>query len=214
MMCSSIAGLWTEGQMWKYTESTSKMSLRSFASISCTPISRRAYFPPAKYHFMGASWVIIAYGPARKEQGDHRLAGAYQRKRTSKVPWLSGVAAHLFAQLRQDYFPSLSFIDRKRTGYGILTVSAPSKLIKKRLIWSPGFAIEVQDRPFHVVLDASYFAIGCAITQYGVDRAERIVCYQWLHLQPAERTFSVHDKKEPLAMKYALAKFKFYLLGN
>ena len=74
-------------------------------------------------------------------------------------------------------------------------------------------AIEDQDRPFHVVCDASDFAIGCALMQYDTDGAERVVCYQSRQLQPAERNYPVHDK-ELLAMKYALAKFRVYLLGD
>ena len=75
--------------------------------------------------------------------------------------------------------------------------------IKQSLIRSPVLAIAEQDRPFHVVCDASYFAIGCALMQYDTDGAERVVYYQLRQLQPAERNYPVHDK-EFLAMKYAL----------
>ena len=71
--------------------------------------------------------------------------------------------------------------------------------IKQSLIQSPIMAIADQDRPFHVVCDASNFAIGCALIQYDADGAERVVCYQSLHLQPAERNYRVHGK-EFLAM--------------
>ena len=49
--------------------------------------------------------------------------------------------------------------------------------------------------------------------QYDADGAERVVCYQSRQPQPAERNYPVHDK-ELLAMKYALAKFRVYLLGD
>ena len=49
--------------------------------------------------------------------------------------------------------------------------------IKQRLIRSPVLAIADQDRPFHVVCDASDFAIGCALMQYDADDAERVVFY-------------------------------------
>ena len=49
--------------------------------------------------------------------------------------------------------------------------------------------------------------------QKDVDDAERIVCYQSLQLQPAERNYPVHEKKL-LAMKYMLAKFRDDLLGD
>ena len=47
--------------------------------------------------------------------------------------------------------------------------------------------------------------------QYDTDGAYRVVCYQSRRMQPAERNYPVHDK-ELLAMKYALAKFRVYLL--
>ena len=78
---------------------------------------------------------------------------------------------------------------------------------------SPVLAIADQDRPFHVVCDASDFAIECALMQYDTDSAKRVVCYQSRQMQPAERIYPVHDK-ELLAMKYALAKFSAYLLGD
>ena len=87
------------------------------------------------------------------------------------------------------------------------------KGIKLCLIRSPVLAIADQDRPFHVVCDASDFAIGCALMQYDTDGAERVVCYQSRQLQLAERNYPVHDK-ELLTMKYALAKFRVYLLRD
>ena len=84
--------------------------------------------------------------------------------------------------------------------------------IKQRLMQSPILAIADQDIPFRVVCDASDFAIGCALMQYGADDEERVICYQSRQLH-AERNYPVHDK-ELLAMKYALAKFLIYLLGD
>ena len=62
-------------------------------------------------------------------------------------------------------------------------------------------------------LYASDFAISCVLMQYDVDGKERVVYYQSRQLQAAERDYPVHDK-ECLAMKYALAKFCVYLLGD
>uniref|UniRef100_A0AAV1TGG3 Reverse transcriptase domain-containing protein n=1 Tax=Peronospora matthiolae TaxID=2874970 RepID=A0AAV1TGG3_9STRA len=59
--------------------------------------------------------------------------------------------------------------------------------IKKILIQSPVLAIADRDRPFHVVCDASNFAIGCALMQYDSDGVERVVGYQSPQLQAAER---------------------------
>ena len=64
-----------------------------------------------------------------------------------------------------------------------------------------------------MVCDASDFAIGCALMQYDADYAERVVYHHSLQLQPDERNFPVHDK-ELLAMKYALANLRVYLLGD
>uniref|UniRef100_A0AAV1VHD1 Reverse transcriptase/retrotransposon-derived protein RNase H-like domain-containing protein n=1 Tax=Peronospora matthiolae TaxID=2874970 RepID=A0AAV1VHD1_9STRA len=47
--------------------------------------------------------------------------------------------------------------------------------IKKILIQSLVLAIADQDRPFHVVCDASDFAIGCALMQYDSDGVEDVV---------------------------------------
>uniref|UniRef100_A0AAV1TXP6 Reverse transcriptase RNase H-like domain-containing protein n=1 Tax=Peronospora matthiolae TaxID=2874970 RepID=A0AAV1TXP6_9STRA len=49
--------------------------------------------------------------------------------------------------------------------------------------------------------------------QYESDGVERVVGYQLRQLQEAERNYPVHDK-ELLAIKYALAKFRVYLLGD
>ncbi|KAG3165643.1 hypothetical protein PC128_g19873 [Phytophthora cactorum] len=81
---------------------------------------------------------------------------------------------------------------------------------KQGLAEAPILAVADQDRPFHVVCDASDFGIGCALMQHDHDPRDRVVYYQSRQLKPAERNYPVHDK-ELLAMKYALAK---YLLGS
>ena len=81
--------------------------------------------------------------------------------------------------------------------------------IKQSLIRSPVLAIAGQDRQFHIVCEASNFAIGCALMQFDTYGIERVVCYQSRQLQPADINSPVHDK-ELLAMKYALAKFRVY----
>ncbi|POM73935.1 LOW QUALITY PROTEIN: Hypothetical protein PHPALM_9171 [Phytophthora palmivora] len=104
-----------------------------------------------------------------------------------------------------------------------------SQLLKKEAAWTwtadyqqafdaglteaPILAVADQDRSFHVVCDASDIAIGCALMQLDHDGHDRVVYYQSRQLKPAERNYPVHDK-ERLAMKYALAKFRVYLLGN
>ncbi|KAE9000911.1 hypothetical protein PF011_g13979 [Phytophthora fragariae] len=68
-------------------------------------------------------------------------------------------------------------------------------------------------KPFHVVCDASDFAIGCALMQFDDEGRERVVSYQSQQMKPAERNYPVHDK-ELLAKRYALIKFRVYLLGE
>ncbi|KAG3056300.1 hypothetical protein PC122_g21420 [Phytophthora cactorum] len=85
--------------------------------------------------------------------------------------------------------------------------------VKQGLTEAPILAVADQDRPFHVMCDASEFAIGCALMQHDHDPRGRVVYYQSRQLKPAERNYPVHDK-ELLAMKYALAKFRVYLLGS
>ncbi|KAG4037677.1 hypothetical protein PC123_g26759 [Phytophthora cactorum] len=85
--------------------------------------------------------------------------------------------------------------------------------VKQGLTEAPILAVADQDRPFHVVCDASDFAIGCALMQHDHEGRHRVVYYQSRQLKPAERNYPVHDK-ELLAMKYALAKFRVYLLGS
>ncbi|POM61335.1 hypothetical protein PHPALM_29665, partial [Phytophthora palmivora] len=85
--------------------------------------------------------------------------------------------------------------------------------VKQGLTEAPILAVADQDRSFHVVCDASDFAIGCALMQHDREGHDRVVYYQSRQLKPAERNYPVHDK-ELLAMKYALAKFRVYLLGN
>ncbi|KAE8894243.1 hypothetical protein PF003_g22031 [Phytophthora fragariae] len=85
--------------------------------------------------------------------------------------------------------------------------------VKQGLTEAPILAVADQDRPFHVVCDASDFAIGCALMQHDHEGRDRVVYYQSRQLKPAERNYPVHDK-ELLAMKYALAKFRVYLLGS
>ncbi|KAG2761159.1 hypothetical protein Pcac1_g26895 [Phytophthora cactorum] len=85
--------------------------------------------------------------------------------------------------------------------------------VKQGLTEAPILAVADQDRPFHVMCDASDFAIGCALMQHDHEGRDHVVYYQSRQLKPAERNYPVHDK-EILAMKYALAKFRVYLLGS
>ena len=66
-------------------------------------------------------------------------------------------------------------------------------------------------KPFHVVCDASDFAIGCALMQFDDEGCERVVSYQSRQMNPAKKSYSVYYK-ELLAMCYALISFRVHLL--
>ena len=85
--------------------------------------------------------------------------------------------------------------------------------VKSSLQSAPILALPDFSKIFHVVCDASKFAIGCALMQHDDEGHERVVSYQSRQLKPAERNYPVHDK-ELLAMKYALVKFRVYLMGG
>ncbi|GMF28100.1 unnamed protein product [Phytophthora fragariaefolia] len=85
--------------------------------------------------------------------------------------------------------------------------------VKKSLASAPVLMLPDTSRPFHVVCDASDFAIGCALMQFDAEGRERVMSYQSRQMKPAEKNYPVHDK-ELLAMSYALIKFRVYLLGE
>ncbi|GMG14853.1 unnamed protein product [Phytophthora fragariaefolia] len=85
--------------------------------------------------------------------------------------------------------------------------------VKKSLASAPILMLPDDSKPFHVVCDASDFAIGCTLMQFDDEGHERAVSYQSRQMMPAERNYPVHDK-ERLAMRYALIKFRVYLLGE
>ncbi|GMG14718.1 unnamed protein product [Phytophthora fragariaefolia] len=85
--------------------------------------------------------------------------------------------------------------------------------VKTSLSTAPILMLPDHSKAFHVVCDASDIAIGCALMQFDDEGRERVVSYQSRQLKPPERTYPVHDK-ELLAMRYALIKFRVYLLGE
>ncbi|KAG2874387.1 hypothetical protein PC116_g27523 [Phytophthora cactorum] len=81
--------------------------------------------------------------------------------------------------------------------------------MKTSLSTAPVLMLPDHSKPFHVVCDASDFAIGCALMQFDDEGRERMVSYQSRQLKTAERKYPVHDK-ELLAMRNALVKFRVY----
>ncbi|CAI5701508.1 unnamed protein product [Peronospora effusa] len=80
-------------------------------------------------------------------------------------------------------------------------------------LWRPKHQAAFEAEPFHVVCDASDFAIVCALMQFDDEGRERVVSYQSRQMNPAEKNYPVHDK-ELLVMRYALIKFRLHLLGE
>ncbi|GMF46122.1 unnamed protein product [Phytophthora fragariaefolia] len=85
--------------------------------------------------------------------------------------------------------------------------------VTKSLTTAPVLMLPDTSRPFHVVCDASDFAIGCALMQFDAEGRERVVSYHSRQMKLAEKNYPVHDK-ELLAMRYALIKFRVYLLSE
>ncbi|OWZ13920.1 polyprotein [Phytophthora megakarya] len=81
--------------------------------------------------------------------------------------------------------------------------------VKKSLSSIPVLMLTDESKPFHVVCDASNFAIGSAMMQFDDEGRERVISYQSRQLKPAERNYPVHDKKI-LVMRYALIKFRTF----
>ncbi|KAF0721645.1 hypothetical protein Ae201684P_007762 [Aphanomyces euteiches] len=85
--------------------------------------------------------------------------------------------------------------------------------VKKSLVEAPILALPDFGQPFSVVCDASIRGIGCCLMQLDSSGLNRPISYQSRQLRPAERNYPVHDL-ELLAVKYALVKFRIYLLGS
>ncbi|OWY98873.1 reverse transcriptase [Phytophthora megakarya] len=85
--------------------------------------------------------------------------------------------------------------------------------VETSLFTAPVLMLVGHTKPFHVVCDASDFAIDCALMQFDDEGRERVVSYQSRQLKPAERSYPVHEK-DLLAMRYALIKFRVYLLAG
>ena len=135
------------------------------------------------------------------------MAGSYRCQGTSKVPGLAAYL-HKYSRIYAEMTVHLSRLLKKNEKWEWSADSQSSfEGIKQILKRSPVLAIADLDRPFLVACDVSDFAIGCALMQYDADDAERVVCYLFRQLQPAERNYPVHDKGL-LAMKYALTKLE------
>ena len=67
-------------------------------------------------------------------------------------------------------------------------------VVKKSLASAPMLILPDDSKSFHVVCDASGFAIGCALMQFDDGGGERVVRYQSRQMKPAEKNYPVHEK--------------------
>ncbi|KAF1334828.1 reverse transcriptase, partial [Globisporangium splendens] len=137
-------------------------------------------------------------------------------RNTKDLRRFPGLAAHLHKYSRNHAAISrpLSLLLKKDAPWDWTSQCEDAfNTFKESLTAAPILAIADHEHPFHVVCDASDYAIGCTLMQTDREGRECVVCFQSRQLKPAERNYPVHDK-ELLAMKYALAKFRIYLLGD
>ncbi|KAG3017487.1 hypothetical protein PC120_g10982 [Phytophthora cactorum] len=109
--------------------------------------------------------------------------------------------------------PRSSLLKKDATWSWTSAHQAAFNSVKKSLAEAPILSLLDDSKPFHVVCDASNFAIGCALMQLDDDGHERVVSCHSRQMKPAERNYPVHDK-ELLAMRYALIKLIVTLLGE
>lgn len=85
--------------------------------------------------------------------------------------------------------------------------SLKDKLTSQPILYAPDF-----NKTFVVQTDASNFGIGAVLSQTGKDGKEHPVAYISRKLSEREQRFSVPEK-EALAIIWAVAKLKYYLIG-
>ena len=86
--------------------------------------------------------------------------------------------------------------------------------LKQALIIAPILKPPDQNKPFHVHIDASNFAIGCILAQPYEGNMDLPVSYaSSRQLNSAEKNYTT-TKREGLTMIYDVKKFLHYLLAN
>ncbi|KAE8963218.1 hypothetical protein PF011_g29119 [Phytophthora fragariae] len=70
--------------------------------------------------------------------------------------------------------------------------------VKKSLASAPILMLPDDSKPFHVVCDASDFAIGCALMQFDDEDRERVESYQSRQMKPAERLITPSTTRSSL----------------
>ncbi|GMF15584.1 unnamed protein product [Phytophthora fragariaefolia] len=158
----------------------------------------------------------------KKAQGGWRIVHAYNKLNDATIPTQTPIPRKDKIIDSMDLSTIFSALDLRDGFYQILMGESDIPLtacqqafdaVNQSLTEAPIMAVVDQDRPFHVMCDASDFAIECALMQHDHEGRDRVVYYQSRQLKPAECNYPVHVK-EHLAMKYALEKFRVYLIGK
>ena len=108
-----------------------------------------------------------------------------------------GLAAYLhkYARNYASFTVPLSQLLKKEAKWSWTTECQQAfESIKRSLMEAPILMIADQNKPFHVVCDASDFAIGSALMQMSDDGKECVVSFQSRQLRPAERNYPVHER--------------------
>jgi hypothetical protein len=85
--------------------------------------------------------------------------------------------------------------------------------IKNQYVQAPILINLNWELEFHVHIDASQLAIGAIVAQNLTSKIDQPIMYSSRLLNFVERNY-ITTKREPLAMVYALHKFRHYMLGN
>ncbi|GMF44957.1 unnamed protein product [Phytophthora fragariaefolia] len=96
---------------------------------------------------------------------------AFKRQGTEAVPW----ARYVRGQLRGQDSPVVAAPKKDAASDWTAKCQQAFDAVKQGLIEAPILAVVDQDRPFHVVCDASNFAIGCTLMSHDHEGRDRVV---------------------------------------
>ena len=84
--------------------------------------------------------------------------------------------------------------------------------LKRKLTQAPVLVHPMHDRPYHLYVDASDFAVGAVLAQVDENGEEHVIHYLSQQLNRTQRKWATIEK-EAWALVVALKKFRQYLLG-
>ncbi|GMF41112.1 unnamed protein product [Phytophthora fragariaefolia] len=120
---------------------------------------------------------------------------AFKCQGTEAVPWTRHVLVQVREQLRGKIRLLSQLLKKDPAWDWTAECQQAFDAVKQGLTEAPILAVVDEDRPFHVVCDASDFAIGCALMQQDHEGRDRVVYYQSRQLKPAELNYPVYDKE-------------------